>query len=111
MNYFKFFSRLCGRNINKRPDQRENHEKQKKSKHLSEGALDKLEFSAVDDTQEDKNLQLTSQLTCDPLQDNTVPPPIYPSHPHFKDSCTPITGQMTRHQIINLFSTHSDTGR
>ena len=93
------------------PDQRVIDETHKKSKHLSEVALDKLKFSALDDMPEDQNLDHTSQLSCDPVQDNTVPPPIYPSQPHFKDSCTPITGQMTRHQIINLFSTHSDRGR
>ena len=111
MHYFKFFSRLSDRNIYKRQNQREVYETQKKSQHLSEVALDKLKFSALVDPPEDKNLEHGSQLSCDTLQDNTVPPPIYPSLPHAKDSCTPITGQMTRHQIINLFSTHSDTGR
>ena len=76
MNYFIFFSRLSSRNINKRPDQRENNEIHKESKHLSEVALDKLKFSALDDTPEDQNLDHTFQLSCDPVQDNTVPPPI-----------------------------------
>jgi hypothetical protein len=113
MNYFKFFSRLSGRsiNINKRQDQRVIDETHRKSKHFSEVSLDKLEFSALDDLPEDKNVELTFQLSCDPVQDNSVPPPIFPSLPHTNDSCKPITGQMTRHQIINLFSTHSDRGR
>ena len=111
MNYFIFFSRLSVRNINKRPEQRELDETQKKSEHLSEVALDKLEFSGLDYTPEDKNLEHTFQLSCDPVQDNNVPPPIYPSLSHAKGSFTPNTGQMTRHQIINLFSTHSDRGR
>ena len=67
MNYFKFFSRLSSKNLNKRPDQRENDETQKKSEHLSEDALDKLEFSVLDDTQEDNNFEVTSQLSCDPV--------------------------------------------
>jgi len=41
----------------------------------------------------------------------SVPPPIYPSVSQPKDTYWPVTAQMTRHQIIDLFSTHSIKGR
>ena len=101
MNYFKFFSRLSSRTINKRPDKRENDETQNKSKHLSEFALDKLEFSVLDDLPEDQN-------SCKTVQDNTVPPLIYPSLSHAKDSFphTVIEGEIVlKHRVIEVRKT------
>ena len=44
-----------------------------------------------------------------PSLPRAVPP--YPSLPHTKDRVPPLPSQMTRHQIINLFSSTGDRGR
>ena len=40
-----------------------------------------------------------------------VPPPIYPTLPKNKPIMYPGNGAMTRHQIISMFSTYSDSDR
>ena len=91
--FFLFYCRVGRRGKNK--DQR----------NLSEGVSNEKEDSVsshvVQDT--DSNISSVSQ------QPNSVPPPIYPTFPKTKPMYHNDNGSMTRHQIINMFSTYSDS--
>ena len=92
-NVFFLYCRVGGRGKNK--DQR----------NLSEGVSNEK----VDPVSSHVGQDTESIISSVSQQPNSVPPPIYPTFPKTKPMYHTDNGAMTRHQIINMFSTFSDS--
>ena len=94
----------------KHQDKSEEYKTKQMNKHWSEVLIYEQQFH--NELLKDSEHEATaSQYSSDSLPPRAVPSPIYPTLPLPKEKGTHIPSQMTRHQIINLFSTYSDSDK